>query len=52
MWRFFASFSNDFVTFMPRVEDAFGLYIKMVVGMALVFQMPTRGVVPCEDRAW
>ncbi len=41
MWRFFASFSTDFIAFMPRIEDAFGLYIKMVVGMALVFQMPT-----------
>jgi sec-independent protein translocase protein TatC len=41
MWKFFASFSNDFVVFMPRIEDAFGLYIKMVVAMALVFQMPT-----------
>jgi sec-independent protein translocase protein TatC len=41
MWKFFASFSNDFTSFMPRIEDAFGLYIKMVVGMALVFQMPT-----------
>jgi sec-independent protein translocase protein TatC len=41
MWKFFTSFSNDFVVFMPRIEDAFGLYLKMVVGMALVFQMPT-----------
>jgi sec-independent protein translocase protein TatC len=41
MWKFFSGFSNDFVAFMPRIEDAFGLYIKMVVGMALVFQMPT-----------
>jgi sec-independent protein translocase protein TatC len=41
MWKFFATFQSDFVTFMPRVETAFGLYIKMVVGMALVFQMPT-----------
>jgi len=41
MWKFFASFSNDFIAFMPRIEDAFGLYIKMLVGMALVFQMPT-----------
>jgi sec-independent protein translocase protein TatC len=41
MWRFFASFSNDFVTFEPRVEPAFSLYIKMVIAMALVFQMPT-----------
>jgi sec-independent protein translocase protein TatC len=41
MWRFFSGFQNDFVTFMPRVETAFGLYIKMVVGLALVFQMPS-----------
>jgi Sec-independent protein secretion pathway component TatC len=25
MWKFFASFSNDFISFMPRIEDAFGL---------------------------
>jgi sec-independent protein translocase protein TatC len=41
MWKFFASFSNDFVTFMPRVQDAFDLYFKMLIAMALVFQMPT-----------
>jgi sec-independent protein translocase protein TatC len=41
MWRFFASFSNDFVVFEPRVEPAFDLYIKMLLAMALVFQMPT-----------
>jgi sec-independent protein translocase protein TatC len=41
MWRFFSGFQNDFVTFMPRVETAFGLYIKMVVALALVFQMPS-----------
>ncbi len=41
MWKFFASFSTGFIAFMPRIEDAFGLYIKMVVGMALVYQMPT-----------
>jgi sec-independent protein translocase protein TatC len=41
MWRFFAGFSNDFVVFEPRVEPAFDLYIKMLLAMALVFQMPT-----------
>src|SRR4029079_3132895 len=41
MWRFFASFSNDFVAFMPRIEDSFGLYIKVVLAMGVVFQMPT-----------
>ena len=41
MWKFFSTFQSDFVTFMPRVETAFGLYIKMVISMAVVFQMPT-----------
>jgi sec-independent protein translocase protein TatC len=40
MWRFFASFSNDLVSFMPRIEDAFSVYMRMLLGMALVFQMP------------
>jgi sec-independent protein translocase protein TatC len=40
MWRFFASFSNEMVSFMPRIEDAFSLYIRMLLGMAVVFQMP------------
>jgi sec-independent protein translocase protein TatC len=41
MWKFFSTFQSDIITFMPRVETAFGLYIKMVVSMAVVFQMPT-----------
>ena len=40
MWVFFGSFQTDFVTFMPRIEDAFGMYIRMLLGMGLVFQMP------------
>jgi sec-independent protein translocase protein TatC len=40
MWRFFASFSNELVSFMPRIEDAFSLYMRMLLGMAAVFQMP------------
>jgi sec-independent protein translocase protein TatC len=40
MWRFFASFSNDLVSFMPRIEDSFSVYMRMLLGMALVFQMP------------
>ena len=26
---------------MPRLDDVFGLYTKMLIGMGLVFQMPT-----------
>ena len=40
MWRFFGSFSNDLVSFMPRIEDSFSLYMRMLLGMAVVFQMP------------
>ena len=40
MWRFFASFSNELVSFMPRIEDSFSLYMRMLLGMAVVFQMP------------
>lgn len=40
MWRFFASFSNEAVSFLPRIEDAFSLYIRMVLALAIVFQMP------------
>ena len=27
--------------FLPRLEDVFDLYTKMLLGMGLVFQMPT-----------
>jgi sec-independent protein translocase protein TatC len=41
MMAFFASFNTPDLLFMPRLEDVFGLYTKMVLGMAVVFQMPT-----------
>ncbi len=40
MWRFFASFASDKLTFYPRIEPVFDLYVKMILGMGLVFQMP------------
>ncbi|MBM3777682.1 MAG: twin-arginine translocase subunit TatC [Acidimicrobiia bacterium] len=40
MWRFFISFTADYVEFMPRIAPAFGLYIKMLLAFGLVFQMP------------
>lgn len=39
-WKFFAGFSNDFLQFMPRVEPVFGLYVKLVLSLGLVFQLP------------
>ena len=40
MWRFFASFTNDIMTFTPRIEPTFSMYMRMLLGMGLVFQMP------------
>jgi sec-independent protein translocase protein TatC len=39
-WRFFASFSGSTLQFMPRVEPIFGLYVKLMLAMGLVFQLP------------
>ena len=41
MMRFFASFDTDDLVFMPKLDDVFDLYTKMLLGMGLVFQMPT-----------
>jgi sec-independent protein translocase protein TatC len=41
MMAFFASFNTPDLAFMPKLEDVFGLYSKMLIGMAIVFQMPT-----------
>jgi sec-independent protein translocase protein TatC len=41
MMKFFGSFNNADLVFMPRLEDVFDLYTKMLLGMGLVFQMPT-----------
>ena len=40
-WSFFASFTTDYMTFMPRIDPAFGLYMKLLLVFGLIFQMPT-----------
>jgi sec-independent protein translocase protein TatC len=40
-WKFFASFTSDILTFMPRVEPAFQIYLRMLLAFGVVFQMPT-----------
>jgi sec-independent protein translocase protein TatC len=40
-WRFFASFTTDILTFMPRIEPAFSIYLRMLLAFGIVFQMPT-----------
>jgi sec-independent protein translocase protein TatC len=41
MMAFFATFNTPELIFMPKLDDVFDLYTKMVLGMAIVFQMPT-----------
>jgi sec-independent protein translocase protein TatC len=38
---FFATFDSAAMKLMPRVEDTFGLYRNMLLGMIAVFQLPT-----------
>lgn len=39
-WTFFAGFSNSYMEFMPRVEPVWDMYVKLLLAMGLVFQMP------------
>ena len=39
-WRFLASFTTDFMTFMPRIQPTFSLYVRLVLACGAVFQMP------------
>ncbi len=41
MIAFFGTFNSSELAFMPQVSDVFGLYLKMLIGMVAVFQMPT-----------
>jgi sec-independent protein translocase protein TatC len=40
-WAFFGSFSNDYMIFVPKVDDAFSMYTTMLLGFGLIFEMPT-----------
>jgi sec-independent protein translocase protein TatC len=40
-WAFFASFATDYMQFVPKIDEAFSLYAKMILGAGLVFEMPT-----------
>ncbi len=40
-WSFFGSFADDTVQFAPRIEPVFSLYVRMALGLGLVFEMPT-----------
>src|SRR5207237_10287936 len=40
MIAFFGSFNSPGLGFMPRLDDVFDMYTKMLFAMGLVFQMP------------
>ena len=40
VWRFFASFSNSYIQFTPRVEDSFSLYVRLVLALGAIFELP------------
>ncbi len=40
-WQFFIGFAPDYMVFIPRIDEAFSLYTKMLLGFGVVFQMPT-----------
>jgi sec-independent protein translocase protein TatC len=40
VWRFFVSFTTDYLTFMPRVEPAFSMYLRLILALGITFQLP------------
>jgi sec-independent protein translocase protein TatC len=40
-WKFFVGFTTDILTFMPRIETSFSLYLRLVLAFGIVFQLPT-----------
>lgn len=40
-WQFFVSFTSDILTFTPRIEPAFAIYLRLLLAFGLVFQLPT-----------
>ena len=40
-WFFFSGFTSDLLTFMPRIEPAFSMYLRLLLAFGAVFEMPT-----------
>lgn len=40
-WKFFIGFQTPYMEFMPKISEAFSLYVTMLLGFGLIFQMPT-----------
>jgi len=41
MWRYFASFQTDYMLFTPKIDAVFSLYVRMMIALGIVFEMPT-----------
>jgi len=39
--QFFASYESDYMVFIPTISPVFAMYVKMMLAMGLVFEMPT-----------
>ena len=51
-WKFFVSFTSDYLTFMPRIEPAFSLYIKMLLAFGLVLGVYAVGGTGLLNLLW
>jgi sec-independent protein translocase protein TatC len=40
-WKFFLSFETPYLEFRPKLSDVFSLWVKMLLGFGIIFQMPT-----------
>ena len=40
-WKFFLGFENEYLQFLPKLSDVFSLWMKMLLGFGVIFQMPT-----------
>ena len=40
-WAFFGSFATDYMKFVPKVDEAFSMYTRMILAFGVVFEMPT-----------
>jgi sec-independent protein translocase protein TatC len=40
VWKFFASYQQAGLLFYPNIDSTFSFYVKMVLGLGAVFQMP------------
>lgn len=41
MWKFFASYEGlGGIQFFPSIDETFSMYVKVIIGLGLIFQMP------------